>query len=185
MPHEVSSAVRRLNWGCGAIAPFGWVNSDIDSGPGIDVVADICRGLPLESDCFDYVVTIHALPEIRFDQMDGVLRELCRVLKPGGVLRLSLPDMDKAIDAYRSGDVDYFLIDDEVIRSTAGKMIVQLTWFGRSRCMFTYEFIEELLLRNGFRSVARCEYRQTHSRWPGITELDNRQIESLFVEAIK
>jgi SAM-dependent methyltransferase len=185
MGPEEPLSIRRLNWGCGVVAPFGWVNSDIDSGPGIDVVADICRGLPLANDSFDYAVSIHALPEIRFDHMDWALRELCRVLKPGGVLRLSLPDMDKAIDAYRSGDVDYFLIDDGVVRSTAGKMIVQLTWFGRSRCMFTYEFIEELLLRNGFRSVVRCDYRQTHSPWPGITELDNRPVESLFVEAIK
>jgi SAM-dependent methyltransferase len=185
MGHAESSAVRRLNWGCGAIAPFGWVNSDIDAGPGIDVAADICKGLPLESNYFDYVVSIHALPEIPFNHMDHALRELCRVLRPNGVLRLSLPDMDKAIDAYRSGDVDYFLIGDDVVRSIAGKMIVQLTWFGRSRCMFTYGFIEELLLRSGFRGVVRCDFRQTHSPWPGITELDNRPIESLFVEAVK
>jgi len=38
-----------------------------------------------------------------------VLAELRRVLKPGGVLRLVLPDLLKGVDAYRRGDRDYFL----------------------------------------------------------------------------
>jgi predicted SAM-dependent methyltransferase len=176
---------RRLNWGCGPIAPFGWVNSDIEAAPGVDVVADIRKGLPLPANSFDYIVSIHALPEIPYSDHDKALSELHRVLKPGGVLRLSLPDMDRAIRAYQGGDVDYFLIGDEVVRSLAGKMIVQLTWYGRSRMMFTFDFIRELLERNGFRDVKQCEYQKTHSPYPAIIELDDRQLESLFVEAVK
>jgi SAM-dependent methyltransferase len=176
---------RRLHWGCGPITPLGWVNSDIAAGPGVDVVADIRHGLPLAADSFDYIVAIHVLPEIPYSDLDKSLAELRRVLRPGGVLRLSLPDMDLAIKAYLSGDVDYFLIGDEVTKSLAGKMIVQLTWYGRSRCMFTWEFTEELLTRNGFRNITRCAYRETASLHPGITELDDRPLESLFIEAMK
>lgn len=176
---------RRLNWGCGAVTPYGWVNSDLIAGPGIDVVGDIREGLPLDSDAFDYLVSIHALPEIAYDDLDRVLSELYRVLKPEGVLRLGLPDLDKAIAAYRAGDVDYFLISDEVVRGLAGKMIVQLTWFGRSRCMFTGDFIQELLHRVGFRAIHFCGFGETRSRFPGIVELDNRELESFFVEATK
>src|SRR5437879_3348112 len=98
---------RRLHWGCGPITPFGWINSDIEPGPGVDVVADICDGLPLPDASFDYIVSIHALPEIAYADLDRVLRELGRLLKPGGVLRLGLPDMDRAIRAYLSNDPDY------------------------------------------------------------------------------
>jgi hypothetical protein len=35
--------IRRLNWGCGDVRPPGWINSDIKSGPGIDISADIAR----------------------------------------------------------------------------------------------------------------------------------------------
>jgi predicted SAM-dependent methyltransferase len=177
--------IRRLHWGCGPITPYGWVNSDIHPFPGVDVMADIRAGLPLADDSFDYIVSIHTLPEIPYCDLDRALVELRRVLRPGGVLRLSLPDLDKAINAYLSKDVDYFLISDEVVKSIAGKMIVQLLWYGRSRCMFTVEFMTEMLERNGFHSIQPCLFRQTHSPFPGIIELDDREIESFFIEARK
>jgi len=176
---------QRLHWGCGGITPFGWVNSDIAEAPGVDIVADIRNGLPLPSESFDYIVSIHALPELPYCDMDKALSELRRLLKPGGVLRLSLPDMDKAIRAYLDKDVDYFLIGDEVVRSIAGKMIVQLTWYGRSRMMFTFDFVREMLERNRFREVRECAYEKTHSQFPCIIELDNRALESLFIEATR
>jgi ubiquinone/menaquinone biosynthesis C-methylase UbiE len=177
--------VERLHWGCGPITPYGWVNSDIAPAPGVDVVADIRNGLPLPDNRFDYIVSIHALPEIPYGDLDQALSELRRVLRPGGVLRLGLPDLEKAIRAYQTKDIDYFLIGDEVTKSLTGKMIVQLTWYGRSRSMFTAEFIKELLARNGYQSITACEYRRTASQYPGIVELDDRQWESFFVEARK
>jgi SAM-dependent methyltransferase len=177
--------IRRLNWGCGQVTRPGWVNADLAYAIGVDIIRDIRQGLPLESDSFDYVVSIHALPELPYCDVDQALGELHRVLKPSGVLRLGLPDMDKAIQAYLRRDLDYFLVSDDVVTSAAGKMIVQLTWHGRSRLMFTWEFTEELLSRAGFREVRRCQFRQSPSELPGITELDNREEESLFVEAVK
>lgn len=176
---------KRLHWGCGPITPYGWINSDITAWPGVQVVADIRHGLPFPDDEFDYISSIHALPEIPYSEMDHALRELRRVLRPGGVLRLCLPDMEKAIEAYRANDPDYFLIGDDAVQSLSGKMIVQLTWFGQSRCMFTHEFIEELLSRNQFQQVTRCKFQKTSSAHPGIVELDNRELESLYVEATK
>jgi len=178
--------IRRLHWGCGPITPYGWVNSDIVANPGVEIVADIRQGLPVPSNAFDYAVSIHALPEIPYSDLDHTLSELYRVLRPGGVLRLGLPDMDKAIRAYLARDVDYFfLIPDEHISSLSGKMIVQLTWYGVSCSMFTLEFTTELLGRVGFCRMEECSFRQTRSEFLGITELDNRELESFFIEATK
>ncbi|MDX1948600.1 MAG: methyltransferase domain-containing protein [Pirellulaceae bacterium] len=176
---------RRLHLGCGPITPLGWINCDIQPGPGVDLVADVRAGLPLPSDSLDCIVGIHVLPEIPFCDQLKTLSELRRLLRPGGVLRLGLPDMDLAIQAYRTGDVDYFLIGDEVTQSLAGKMIVQLTWYGRSRCMFTWDFTRELLTRAGFGKVTRCAYQQSSYGDPLLTQLDDRPLESLFVEAVK
>jgi predicted SAM-dependent methyltransferase len=175
----------RLNWGCGRVTPPGWIHADQVAGPGVNLVGDIRHGLPVPDAHFDYIVSIHALPEIPCTDLEDVLWELRRVLKPGGILRLGLPDMDRAIAAYQRGDTAYFLIPDEVFRTPAGKMIAQLTWYGRSRSMFTYEFTQELLLKSGFRNVRRCDFRQTQSPFPEIIELDNREPESLFVEAAR
>jgi len=177
--------MRRLNWGCGPHTPFGWVNSDIKSGSGIDTVADIRCGLPFPDDYFDYIVSIHVLPELAYPELGPALAELRRVLKPGGILRLSLPDLDLAIDAYQNKDIDYFLIPDEDACSLSGKLIVQLLWYGRSRSMFTWEYTKELLERAGYREATRCRFEESPSGLAGITELDNRPLESLFVEARK
>jgi predicted SAM-dependent methyltransferase len=178
-------AVRRLNWGCGTHPDPGWINSDVKDGAGIDISCDIRDGLPLEDASIDYVASIHALPELAYPDIEVALRDLHRVLKPGGVLRLSLPDLDRAIRAYLDRDASYFLIPDEDARTLSGKMIVQLTWYGYSRSLYTAEFIEEQLLRAGFARVEHCSFGQTSSGHPGITELDNREAESLFVEAVK
>jgi SAM-dependent methyltransferase len=177
--------MRRLNWGSGMYAEPGWINSDLKDGPGIDISCDIVQGLPLETGSVDYAVSIHALPEIAYPDLVPVLGELRRVLKPGGVLRLALPDLEKGVQAYQRGDRDYFLIPDEDARSLGAKLVVQLIWYGWSRSLFTVGFAEELLEKAGFRTVTQCTFGETASRFPQIVELDNRERESLFVEAIK
>ena len=146
---------------------------------------DIRNGLPLETGSIDYAVGIHALPEVPYPELVPVLSELRRVLKPDGVLRLSLPDLDKGIAAYQRKDRDYFLIPDEEVKSIGAKLIVQLIWYGYSRTLFTFDFIHEILLKAGFGRVNPCGYRETKSSYSGIVELANREAESLFVEAVK
>lgn len=178
-------AIRRLNWGCGTEPPDGWVNCDIKDGTGIDISCDIRDGLPLEASSIDYAVSVHALPELPYPDVELALMELHRVLRPGGVLRLGLPDFEKAMRAYEEGNAAYFLIPDDDARSLGGKLIVQMTWYGYSKSMYTFDFAEELLYGVGFRRVVRCEYRQTVSEHPGIVGLDNRERESFFVDAFK
>ena len=177
--------VRRLNWGCGEHPQPGWINSDVKELPGIDITCDIREGLPLEDDSLDYAVSIHALPEVPYGDLGGVLAELRRVLKPGGVLRLALPDLERGIRAFLENDRDYFLIPDEHAVTIGGKLVTQLVWYGWSRSLFTEDFTGELLRKAGFSDVQACSYRVTRSRFPEIVGLDSRERESLFVEAIK
>ena len=181
-----TAEIKRLNWGCGSWVPEGWINSDIKDEPGVNLVCNIIEGgLPLESESIDYAVSIHALPEMTYPTLVPILQELRRVLKPGAVLRLALPDIDKGIAAYQRGDSSYFLIPDEDAKSPGAKFITQMLWYGYSKLLFTADFIEEMLLKAGFSRVTHCAYKQTASPWPEILELDNRENESLFVEAVK
>jgi SAM-dependent methyltransferase len=177
--------IRRLNWGCGEDPPAGWTNSDLNDAGGVDIVCDIREGLPVEDGWFDYVVSMHALPMIRYPELVPVLVELRRVLKPDGVLRLGLPDVERGIQAFLRGDRDYFLVPDEEVRSLGGKFVVHMLWYGWSVTMFTPDFIEELLAKAGFREISHCRYQQSRFALPGIVDLDNREAESLFVEARK
>ena len=181
----MSENARRLNWGCGRKPAPGWLNSDLVSLPGVDFCCDIRHGLSLSDNSIAYVFSNHALQELPYFDVVPALRELRRVLEPGGVLRLALPDLDRAIDAYRRGDSDYFYVPDSDALTIAGKLAVQMTWYGSSRMLFTREWASELLERAGFHDIARCTFRTTLSRYPEIVELDNRERETLFVEATK
>lgn len=182
---DEAGGVRRMNWGCGSTIETGWFNSDLKDDPGIDHSGDIRDGLPVGDGTFDYVVSIHALPMIPLPDLVPVLGELRRVLRPGGTLRLCLPDLDRAIAAYQRGDRDYFLVPDEDESTLSGKLITQLLWYGWSTTLFTAEWIDDLLSRAGFRDIRRCGIGQTGTTHAGICELDNRPAESLFVEATR
>ena len=140
---DLSSAVRRLHLGCGSVTPAGWVNADIFAGPGIDLVADLRKGIPVADASFDYIVSIHVLCELGVWDQVPVLQEIRRVLKPGGVVRLSLPDLDINIREYQKRNQSHF----ELYQwdSVAGNFITQILWHSTIHCLYTKDFIEEIL----------------------------------------
>lgn len=179
----MKAGIQRLHWGCGDVTPEGWIHSDAKGGPGIDIVCDVLDGLPLDDDSIDCIFSQHVLQEIKvYDQLRA-LRELRRVLKPGGVLRLCLPDLDLAIAAYREGRRDYFHIWDW--DTLSGNFITHVLWYSLTRTLFTCEFAEELLRKAKFEDVRHVAYRETSGPYPEIVELDDRGEESFYVEAFK
>lgn len=177
--------ITRLNWGCGPQPVAGWTNLDMAYAEGVDVHCDIRLGIPLPANMFDYAVGIHVLQDLAWGELPKALGELRRVLKPDGVLRLGLPDMVRAIEAYRQGNRHYFFIGDEDARSLGGKLVAQLIWYGSVRTPFTTDFAEELLENAGFSDIRHCAFKQTHSEHEAIVVLDNRERESFYVEARK
>jgi predicted SAM-dependent methyltransferase len=175
----------RLNWGCGPVIAAGWLNVDRVIRPGVDIAGDIRDGLELADDSIDYAVAMHVLQDLPYLDLVPALVELRRTLKPGGVLRVGVPDLERSIDAWRRGDAGYFYIPDDEVASLGGKLIVQATWYGSVRTPFTWDFLHELTAKAGFSHVRRCEFGQTHSAWPEVAALDNRPRETLYAEAVK
>jgi ubiquinone/menaquinone biosynthesis C-methylase UbiE len=179
----MDQTIRRLHWGCGDVRPADWINSDIQEGPGIDITGDIQDGLPLKDESIDYITSQHALQQLKVYDVLEVLIELHRILAPSGVLRLCLPDFDKAIEAYRERKQDYFWCWDW--DTVSGNFITQIMDFGYTRTPLNFEFMQELLRRAGFSHIEQTAYRQTASPYPEIIELDSRPDESFYVEAFK
>ena len=172
-----------LNWGCGEQIHPGWVNSDVRARPGVDLPCNIVEGLPVEDSSFDHAVSIHGLQDLPWPDIPKALSELHRVLRPGGCLRLAVPDLDRAIEAYRSGDSAYFYVPDRDARSVGAKLVTQIIWYGTVRTPFTFDYACEVLEDAGFTSVVRCAFRETKSGYKPLADLDNRERESLFMEA--
>ena len=92
----------RLNLGCGGhVAPEPWVNIDRSLGSrGFpchpDVIADVREGLPYEDDSADAIYCGHLLEHLELETVVPALREMRRVLQPGGRFCVVGPDMDRA-----------------------------------------------------------------------------------------
>jgi predicted SAM-dependent methyltransferase len=173
----------RLHVGCGSRPAPGWINADRRPGEGVDLCVDLREGLPMADDSVDCAVAMHVLQDLAWNELPGVLAELRRVLRPGGTLRLGLPDLDRAIDAYRRGDAAYFHVPDRDAASIGAKLVTQLVWYGSVRTPFCFDFARELLEGAGFRAVQRSRFGHSDSGHPEIASLDNRERETLFVEA--
>jgi len=81
--------VKKLNIGCGKNVKVGWINLDRFDLPGLDVVHDI-ENLPLPFDDkeFEEIVCDNVLEHLEYIP---VLKDLYRILKPGGHLRIRVP----------------------------------------------------------------------------------------------
>lgn len=93
----------KLNLGCGPHAMKGWLNYDVDPGLNrMDIVPfDLSLGkLPHTDSSVDFIFSEHFIEHITRDQGLKLLKECYRVLKPGGVLRLSTPDLETLIRSY-------------------------------------------------------------------------------------
>ena len=95
--HFKSTDQPRLQIGAGPLGIPGWLNSDLISG---DIYLDLMRPLPLPDASVSYVFGEHVIEHLPEQAAIELLRELHRVLRPGGVLRLTTPDLKKLIAIY-------------------------------------------------------------------------------------
>ena len=101
---------RYLHIGCGdVILPKPWENLDGREMDGVDHVSDIYN-LPFEDNTFDMVYSAHTLEHVPRNKVEATLKEWVRVLKVDGVLRLAVPDFERAIQVYqKTGELENIL----------------------------------------------------------------------------
>ena len=91
---------RLLNVGCGSVFHPQWVNLDaVPAAPEV-VAHDLRRKLPFADATFDAVYASHVLEHLTPDAGMKLLNECRRVLKPGGVARAVVPDLETIVRLY-------------------------------------------------------------------------------------
>jgi predicted SAM-dependent methyltransferase len=88
-----------LNLGCGRDYRPEFVNVDMVGGPGI-ISHDLRLGIPFPDATFDLVYHSTMLSHLRPVEAINVMRECCRALKPGGVLRVVTEDLEQMCRTY-------------------------------------------------------------------------------------
>lgn len=101
----------KLNLGCGTKKMPGFVNVDIRFNPNPeseankvftdpDVVDDIRLLKKFENNSVDLIYSCHVVEHFTKNERLGVLRRWCEVIKPGGTIRLAVPDFEAVAYAY-------------------------------------------------------------------------------------
>lgn len=91
---------------------------------------NLCRGIPFSDCTFDVVYHSHFLEHLEKQAAISFLKECCRVLKPGGVLRVVVPDLNVAVTAYvesikalELGEADAFVIHSKATYDLFDQMV--------------------------------------------------------------
>jgi predicted SAM-dependent methyltransferase len=180
----------RLQIGCGPNAAPDFVNLDYHWCPGVDACWDITQGLPFPSSVFRAVFTEHCLEHIAFDQCARVLAEIKRVLIPGGVLRIVVPDGQHVIETYtriKAGEPLAFPADDNeyfTFLSTPMTEVNRAFYCYGHRFIYDYDTLSMLLEKVGFISIRRSVYQEGAD--PALLiDSARRRGGSLYVEATR
>ncbi|MGZ4737615.1 MAG: class I SAM-dependent methyltransferase [Ilumatobacteraceae bacterium] len=104
---HLTDADIRLNLGAGHIAIDGFVNVDMRELPGIDVVAPI-ENLPFEPGTIAEIFSSHTVEHFPEQELRRkLLPYWIGLLRPGGVFRAIVPDLEAMTKAYTNGELSF------------------------------------------------------------------------------
>jgi SAM-dependent methyltransferase len=196
-PLKESGTMTFVHYGCGHDAPDGWMNFDASLTlkaerlpilgkmikknshrfPKNVTFGDIVSGLPIAAASVDAVYASHVLEHLSRDGMITALRNTLSILRPGGIFRLVVPDLEARARRYvddlssRSDANDRFLKSSYLGVETDQRGIAQLAsgLFSRSKhlWMWDYPSMKAALESVGFISVRRCDLGDS-----GLQEFD-------------
>jgi len=186
-----------LNLGCGYSGRPGWENVDSFRLPGVTLVFDCRRRLPFPAGSAQGIFTEHFVEHLDYtEEVPYFLAECHRVLLPGGVLRIVVPDAEQYLRAYVEDGWDRAVqlrqLDEAHVDPRFGcryltKMeLVNMVFRqdGEHRFAYDFETLRLCLETAGFTTIMRQSYNQSI-----MTELcidkERRATESLYVDAVK
>lgn len=144
---------KKLHLGCGYLRLPGFVNIDTRDLPGVDVIAQVDKLARFEDNSVDLIYACHVLEHFPRRDTQRVLKEWYRVLKPGGSLRLSVPDFEAVVIVW------------EKTRNLAlvlGHLVGGQDYPGNVHYMvFDFTYLSTLLSEVGFRRIRKYDWRQT------------------------
>jgi predicted SAM-dependent methyltransferase len=93
--------IRKLHIGCGNHHLPGWLNMDYFPLSGDDLYLDARHRFFFDDGSFHYIFSEHMIEHISYDDGLNMISECRRVLRPGGKIRISTPDLSFLIDLYK------------------------------------------------------------------------------------
>jgi predicted SAM-dependent methyltransferase len=177
----------KLNLGCGKcyLPPEqGWINVDLFTSGKADAYYDVTN-LPYEKESFSLLYCSHILEHCHRFAIVATLASWRNYLKPGGILRLAVPDFDAIVNWY----ADTGILDD-VMGLLYGRQDYHLN---RHTVVFNHQTLTRDLKRAGFEIIRHWNWRTTeHADYDDFSQAylpkldkEHGMLMSLNLEAVK
>ena len=152
----------KLHLGCGKKYIPGFIHIDLDSFPHIDYRHEISELPMFGNNSVGLIYVCHAFEYFDRQEARQVLKEWRRVLKPGGTLRLAVPDFEAIVKAYLKykKDLDHRGILGPLygrieIKTKKGKKIFY------HKTVYDFNSLKKMLKAAGFKNIRRYDWRKT------------------------
>jgi len=176
-----------LNLGSGprGLNDPNWINVDGYLDTNVHYCMDFTKKFPFPDNCFNGIYCEHVFEH--FTQEEGLpfLKECFRVLKPGGSVRIIVPDGEKVIRTYI--DDPQALLSHRNVPSSCAMEAVNSYFRQRyeHHCLYDFELIKYQLELAGGHQVSRESYRKGKASEEMLIDDGKYEWESLYVEAVK
>jgi predicted SAM-dependent methyltransferase len=174
-----STSPLHLHLGCGGIRKEGWLNVDLVGDP-VDLAWDLAKPLPFADGSVDAVFHEHLLEHLPLAAGLSFTQECFRVLRPGGIIRVGVPDAGRLLRSYVDPNDDYL---DRLHPGRPTRLLAaqELFYWHRHCTMFDTDTLTLLLVECGFEGVAERSFGV--SDLPVAPDSEQRRANSLYVEA--
>ena len=157
------------------------MNIDVAGFP-VDLIWNLMRPLPFADSSVDAVYHEHLLEHFSLEDGLKLTDDFFRVLRPGGILRMGVPDARAYVESYVE-DPSGFLAAVKPDRPTPLLAVQELFYWPQHRTMYDHETLELLFRAAGFPDA---EHRQFgDSRLDPCPDSEHRKLETLYVEGVK
>lgn len=181
-----------LNIGTGGLGLPGWINTELRRQRDTTLCVDNRRTLPLASNSVRRILIEHCLEHVSFeDDAIPMLRDYHRILEPGGVLRIVVPDARRYCQAYAAGDKSQWQsltwdLDKLPHDIYTPMHIVNHTFHQGGEHLFGYDFetLEWALKHAGFEKILRQSFQKSVDPELAVDQPKHAPY-SLYVEAIR
>lgn len=177
-----------LNVGCGTDYKKGWINIDNNSDDNIeklDLNWDLRNPLPFPDNSADFIFNEHFFEHLTVSEGQTAMRDLKRVLKPGGVMRIAMPDLEVVVNNYLHVPLDKDPVIKEFnidAKTRAEWMNMSFRWWGH-QWLYDWEELQRRLKEAGFTKMKRCKLRE--SKHKELRNLEIRDGSLLIAEVEK
>ena len=94
----------RIILGAGRTRRKGWIATDIELRDPHTIYLDVTRRFPLPDASVDAYLSVHMVEHLRYEDVDRMLAEIRRTLKPEGWIRIATPNLAVMVDLMRSSE---------------------------------------------------------------------------------